>query len=449
MKITNIEKKRTMKEGLKLAALGGLMMAFAMSGQNARKASQPLNIPFDLNQRALQITEEQWLSPTRKAPCSAQILLSNPDKFPIDSTALYIPTVSGAWGFVAGHNNYNDSAKIEKFNITALGIDTFTLKTIYALIYWGANSTQDAEPEIGVLVVKSDQATVLHYESIDLNNPPSNVTLNNIQPKLYILSYSFPTPIKITGDFFAGLTFTYAGNQDTVGIISVRLRDNTHNIAGDNTAYEILNTGSFKDMKTSWNLPHPFNLHIYAFGDAIVNTPATDSFAVAPQTLCYDTLQDTQVVAKPNVYSGHIYRVDIIFNKSDGTADTTSTTAIDFEGYAITIDSIENGENVVFVFQSVCGGPYTVTITDTCPTIISAPIPVSPLPNIKVWATPDNKIFISSPEEITVSLFSVDGKELTTMKVTGTENIRVNSTGIYILKVSNGKTTKTLKIRIE
>ncbi len=408
------------------------------------KASQQLNIPFDLNQRVLQI-EEQWLSPTRQAPCSAPILLFNPDRFPIDSTSIF--GVPNGWGFVSGHNNFLDTGKVEKFNITFLGIDTFKLQGLIAIIVWN-NATADPDPEIGVIVVGSDQTTVLFSDPIDLDNLPANASLTSLGNNAYIFQYMFATPIAITGDFYAGLSFFYTGNQDTVGILTTTLLDNDTLIQGDNTAYEIWNDGTFVDIASAWDIPTPFNLHVYVMGDAIVNTPATDSFAVTPQILCYDTLQDTQVVAKPEVYAGHIYRVDIIFNKSDGTADTTSTTAVDFEGYAITIDSIENGENVVFVFQSVCGGPYTVTITDTCPTIISSPMPVSPLADVKVWATPD-KIFVSSPEKITVSLYSVDGKDLTTMEVAGTKYITVNTAGVYILKVSNGKTTKTLKVRIE
>ncbi len=430
-------------------ALGISWALLVANAQNLKTAQTPGIAPYNLNTIAVTKASEKNASATSlRAACTNSILLSNPDLFPIDSTTIYLSGGTGAWGFVTGHNNYTDSAKVEKFNITALGIDTFKLQAITSLIYWGANGTPDTDPEIGVIVVASDQTTVLHYEAIDLNNPPANVMLSNLQGNFYRFTYMLPSPIAITGDFFAGLTFSYVGNVDTVGIMSVTLNDNAHNIAGDNTAYEIWNDGTFQDIQLAWGFNFPFNIHIYVLGDAVVNSPVTDSFAATPQTLCYDTLKDTQVVAKPEVYAGHIYSVQIIFNKNDGTADTTLTTAVDFEGYAITIDTLENGDNIVFNFNSVCGGPYTVTITDTCPTIISAPMPTSPLSNIKIWTAPD-KVFISSPEEVTVSLYSVDGKEIKTMTVAGTKSIKINTTGTYILKISNGEALKILKIQVK
>lgn len=167
--------------------------------------------------------------------------LSNIDA--ADTLTIYTVAAPG-WGYVAGHNSYDDIAKAEYYNY--VGPATQLTGIIYA---FGAGAAANSSSVVRAKVW-SDNAgtpgTALATQNISLQTIAADVALGNIT------AITFATPVSITGPFYVGIEFSYSAG-DTVALITNR----NNNTPAPGTAWEQwsdLSWHEYSETPASWGI---------------------------------------------------------------------------------------------------------------------------------------------------------------------------------------------------
>ncbi|MBT8195352.1 MAG: T9SS type A sorting domain-containing protein [Bacteroidia bacterium] len=150
-------------------------------------------------------------------------------------------TGSGLWGYVSGHNDYNDISKADKFDAPPSGYNIDGLIIDIAVAHPGnASSSVD----FTIWNESGGQPGTVAATANRLIN-----TINTAVPTTMM----FTTPVGMTGPYFAGLQFSPNGTpQDTIAII--------HSANGQtvpNTAWEQWSDNSwhqFSEYPASWGM---------------------------------------------------------------------------------------------------------------------------------------------------------------------------------------------------
>lgn len=146
---------------------------------------------------------------------------------------------TGAWGFVSGHNNYLDESKVEYIPNTN-----------------GATQVFGVRMEFGIAAAASPTSKVtVHLWSDNAGTPDTQLNsvdllIDDIAAANGDVTVMFPTPVTVSGPFYAGIRLTYAPG-DTVAL--------WHNTDGDVTpctAWEEWSGGGWYryDDTNSWGI---------------------------------------------------------------------------------------------------------------------------------------------------------------------------------------------------
>lgn len=167
--------------------------------------------------------------------------LSNIDA--ADTLTIYTVAAPG-WGYVAGHNSYDDIAKAEYYNY--VGPATQLTGILYG---FGVGAAANASSVVRA-TVWADNAGVpgaaLATQNISLQTIAADVALGNLT------AITFATPIAITGPFYVGIEFSYAPG-DTVALITNR----NNNSPAPGTAWEQwsdLSWHAYSETPASWGI---------------------------------------------------------------------------------------------------------------------------------------------------------------------------------------------------
>lgn len=152
-----------------------------------------------------------------------------------DTAALY--SVSGGWGYLSGHNSYDDRAKADFF--TGAAGDTVT----GAIMYFGKAYAGSTGSTIDVKIWNGSSGSpgaVLGSVTIPISQ------LSTTQPVLV----PFSPGVALTGNFFCGIQFSANGTpQDTVALLT-----NTDGQTVPGTAWEMWNDLTWHDDSSSWGV---------------------------------------------------------------------------------------------------------------------------------------------------------------------------------------------------
>lgn len=146
---------------------------------------------------------------------------------------------STAWGYVSGHNNYLDESKAEYFANTGGATQVFGVR-----MEFGVATSASANSKVTVHIWSDNAGTPdQQLNSVDLIID----TIANNQGDVTVM---FPSPVTVSGPFYAGIRLTYAAG-DTVAL--------WHNTDGDvtpATAWEEWSGGGWYryDDTQSWGI---------------------------------------------------------------------------------------------------------------------------------------------------------------------------------------------------
>jgi PKD repeat protein len=139
-------------------------------------------------------------------------------------------------GYMSGHNSYFDKSKADKFSNSGPALKVTDLVYYFGIAKGGGNITATIWNANGA---GGSPGGVLYNQTL----PISSLKVNG-EPTVVKL----PNPLTISGNFFVGITFTYAAG-DTVALLT-----NGKNEAINNTAWEQWDDGSWfeYDAAESW-----------------------------------------------------------------------------------------------------------------------------------------------------------------------------------------------------
>lgn len=143
----------------------------------------------------------------------------------IDSAQIF--RITGNWGFVSGHNEFGDLAKVDSF------ANTGTSQITSAIVAFGRAKFGNAANTIRVSVWDNDgtggaPGTRLGFQTIAINSFAADVT-NRVTTLV-----NFNTPVTVTGDFYLGIEVSYNAG-DTVAVYHT---ENPRISGAPNTAWE-------------------------------------------------------------------------------------------------------------------------------------------------------------------------------------------------------------------
>lgn len=200
--------------------------------------------------------------------------LSNIYASPTDSLRLYL---SDTWGYLAGHNNWGDLAKAEKYD------NATTAQVTGAFFYFAhAHTNTPATSHITASVWDTTGAggspgTLLATQNVLISTIATNVTNNALT---YV---TFATPATVTGSFYIGFSMTYVAG-DTVGLVTTGI----NNAPLPNNAWEEQSNGTwypYSDATNSWGVDlDNFILPVLCTGSS-GNAPVA-SFTGTPTAVC-------------------------------------------------------------------------------------------------------------------------------------------------------------------
>ena len=154
------------------------------------------------------------------------------------------PTLYGSdqWGYISGHNNYNDLAKADFYTINGTAVTINGAKIHFTKAYAGSSTSS---VWLKIWDGKSGSpGSVLKSKKVNIS------TLNLYPTETFI---TFTNPVLITGNYFIGIEFSPNGTpQDTVALIQ-----NTDGESSMNTAWEKQGNGSwhaFNETPVSWGI---------------------------------------------------------------------------------------------------------------------------------------------------------------------------------------------------
>lgn len=156
-----------------------------------------------------------------------------------DTLTIYYSSQAGTDGYLAGHNQYGDVAKADKYTgiLANSTIDT-------AFIYFGIATDGGNGNNVQVRIWDANgtagaPGTVLGT----VNLPYASISTNGLTGVV------FNPPVTVNGDFFAGVEYSYA-NGDTIAIVTNRIGSMA---AGAGTGWEKLSNSTWSSYFDSYN----------------------------------------------------------------------------------------------------------------------------------------------------------------------------------------------------
>ena len=263
-----------------------------------------------------------------------------------NTAALYVIGVTNncggnGWGYVAGHNCYDDRAKADMY--TGTPGDTIKGAIIsFGKAYGGSSgSTIDVKVWDGT---SGTPGTVLTTETVSISQ--LSITQS--------VAIMFSTPAVVSGDFFVGIEWAANGTpQDTVVIVT-----NTDGETSPGTGWELWNDGTWHDYATSWtlNVSHA----IWVIKCAGGGSPCTglNASATATSASCSGAQDGT---ASANASGGTAPYTYLWAN-----GQTTSTaTGLSAGSYNVTITDANNCTTTASATVSAGTGGPSATTTST------------------------------------------------------------------------------------
>jgi len=224
---------------------------------------------------------------------------------------------SGGWGYVSGHNDYEDVGKAEKFSTF---FPTYTING--ALINFGVATASNATNSFDVKVWDSNgtggsPSSVLGSESKTFQDAEIDVLAQSLT---YVV---FSTPIAVSNPFYLGVEWSlpYVPG-DTLGVITTDDGE-----VGPDLAWEKWNDNSwhsYSETPASWGLDLSHAIFPIMCDPLGINDPIQDGIIIYPnpttgQLIIHNTLgQGTQAVVKVVSMSGQQVMEQMI-DRFDGT----------------------------------------------------------------------------------------------------------------------------------
>lgn len=167
---------------------------------------------------------------------------------PCDTVSSYKPTDtptllgSGGWGYVTGHNDYDDRAKAEYFTAPPAGF------TIEGAKFWFAKAYAGSPGSSVDIKIWADNGgtpgTAIYSQTV----PMSSLLIYPLETFI-----NFTSPQTVTGNYFLGVEFSANGNpQDTVALIS-----NAENETSPGTGWELWSDATWhaiSEPSTGWGI---------------------------------------------------------------------------------------------------------------------------------------------------------------------------------------------------
>ena len=159
--------------------------------------------------------------------------------FPLTGTpTLYGSGGTGGWGYLAGHNNYGDVAKVNRFSGSTHD------KIDGVILNFGAAAAASGTSKVTVKIWNEsggEPGSVIGSEDL---------LINDIISAGGDVTVTFASPVTNPGTFYAGIEFAYAAG-DTVGLIT-----NTDGDVTTGSAWEKWDTGDWYNYNdgSSWGL---------------------------------------------------------------------------------------------------------------------------------------------------------------------------------------------------
>jgi len=157
----------------------------------------------------------------------------------------FTPSLNGSagWGWVSGHNDYDDIGKADYYSAPASGYDITG-----AQFYFAKNHDGSGSGTIDVKIWDGTSGTpgaVLASETV-------NISSLNLYPTK--TSVSFSSPVTVTNNYFLGIQFSPNGSpQDSIALI--HSEDSVDLFANQGTAWELWGDNSwheFEEDPDSW-----------------------------------------------------------------------------------------------------------------------------------------------------------------------------------------------------
>lgn len=342
---------------------------------------------------------------------------------PLQGTAtLYASGGTGAWGYVAGHNNYGDISKANYYSNSSGYTSCENVR-----VWFGAAAAASSASKVTVFVwdeVGGEPGTVLAQQ---------DVLIDDIVAAGGDITATFSTPATLSGAFFAGVKYTYTAG-DTVGLIT--------NADGDvttGTAWEQWNDNSWHayNSTSSWQLELDHAIFPLVGGGAL-------TVAISPAS--------PTIVAGGNVALTASGGSTYSWSPATGLSSTTgaTVTASPSVTTTYTVTATDAGGN--------CTGQETVTVTVTPVSVEESllgntSLQVYPNPNSGTFQLEFNQLDRKNMTiEVTNMIGQVIYKEnLSSFSGDYKNTINLNSAGkgIYILRITDGANGIARKVVVE
>lgn len=196
---------------------------------------------------------------------------------------------TGAFGWVSGHNNFDDRGKVDKFPAPQAGQSIQSVTIMFAKKHAGTPGNT-----IDVKIWSANGAggipgTVLATKTVAISSL-------NLTPTPTVIT--FATPVTVTGAYYAGITFSANTGNSTQD--SVAITTNADGETSPGTAWELWNDASwhaYSETPASWGLNVAHNITVnmcsgsvgvnentLATGLNIYPNPSKDKFIVSLPT---------------------------------------------------------------------------------------------------------------------------------------------------------------------
>ncbi len=161
--------------------------------------------------------------------------------------AFFTPSLNGSagWGWVSGHNDYDDIGKADFYSVPASGYEITGAEFYFAKNHDGSGS--------GTIDVKIWDGTS-GSPGTELASKTINISSLNLYPTK--TSVTFNAAVSVTNNYFLGIEFSSNGSpQDSIALI--HSSDSVDLFAGQGTAWELWGDNSwhaFEENPDSWSM---------------------------------------------------------------------------------------------------------------------------------------------------------------------------------------------------
>jgi PKD repeat protein len=409
---------------------------------------------------------------------------------------------NAGWGYLSGHNCYDDRAKVDRFAALPGG---YTLSGVQ--IYFGAKHDGSGSSTIDINVWNESAGK------------PGSIVATKTVPISSLQLYPNPTmitftnPVSVTGPYYVGMAIKPNGTpQDTVAIIT-----NTDPETSPGTAWEQFDNGSwyaYSDATNSWGV----NVAHAIYPIRCSNGTPCPNIVVSVTNSVNATCGGSNGSATVSAANGATpYTYNWSNNKTGATvtglaAGTYTVTATDNDGctgtgtITITGSSAPNvsvttvaetsqgacngsatanptGGTPPYTYQwaasaanqttktatGLCAGAYSVTVTDAngCTKAATGTVAVGPngiatngLENkISVYPNPSQgniniDFSLNESSDVVITVFNVIGEQLHTLRKEAIKDINLNvdlssyAKGLYFVEIKTNNGTVLKKINI-